>query len=62
MAPLPILLFGESFWRKVIDLDALAAEGVISPNDLSLFRFVETAEEAWDYVEAWYREQKAPDK
>ena len=58
MAPLPILLFGESFWRRVIDFDALAAEGVISPNDLTLFRFVETADEAWAHVEAFYRDAK----
>jgi hypothetical protein len=29
-------------------------EGVISPDDLKLFRFVETAEEAWDHVCAHY--------
>ncbi len=62
MAPLPILLFGESFWRRVVDFDALAAEGVISPNDLSLFRFVETAEQAWAHVEAHYRDLALAEK
>jgi len=62
MAPLPILLFGESFWRRVIDFDELAAEGVISPNDISLLRFVETAEEAWAHVEAHYRDRPLAEK
>jgi uncharacterized protein (TIGR00730 family) len=57
MAPLPILFFGEEFWRKVIDFEALVAEGVVSPNDLNLFRFVETAEEAWAFVNDYYAER-----
>ncbi len=50
MEPVPILLFGRDFWNRVVDFDALAEEGVISPHDLDLFRFVETAEEAWEIV------------
>ncbi|MFA7440072.1 MAG: LOG family protein [Sphingomonadaceae bacterium] len=50
MAPVPILLFGKSFWGRVVNFEALAEEGVISPGDLDLFRFVETAEEAWKIV------------
>ena len=29
--PLPILLFGREFWNRVVDFQALADEGVISP-------------------------------
>ncbi len=50
MAPIPILLFGREFWERVVNFQALAEEGVISPADLKLFRFVETAEEAWEIV------------
>ena len=60
--PLPILLFGREFWTRVVDFDELAAEGVISPNDINLFRFVETAEEAWAHVEAHYRDMPATEK
>jgi len=52
--PLPILLFGRDFWETVVNWQALAGYGVISPQDLDLFRFVETAEEAWAVVEEWY--------
>jgi len=58
--PMPVMLFGEAFWRRVVDWEALCEEGVISPRDLKIFRFVETAEEAWDFVRAFYRERQDP--
>ncbi|WCT74090.1 LOG family protein [Sphingomonas naphthae] len=54
MAVLPIVLFGREFWDKVVNFEALVEEGVCSPTDLDLITFVETAEEAWDVVEAYY--------
>lgn len=54
MKPIPILLFGREFWTRVINFEALAEEGVISPHDLDLITWVETAEEAWAAVEAFY--------
>jgi uncharacterized protein (TIGR00730 family) len=53
-APLPILLFGRHFWDAVVNWQELADNGVINPQDLELFRYVETAEEAWDHVCDWY--------
>ncbi|MFQ5741442.1 MAG: TIGR00730 family Rossman fold protein [Acidobacteriota bacterium] len=50
MAPFPILLFGREYWRNVLNFDYLVEEGTISPQDVHLFRFVETAEEAWNIV------------
>ncbi len=55
MAVLPILLFGREFWDRVVNFEALVEEGVCSPTDLDLIRFVETAEEAWEVVEDYYR-------
>ena len=52
--PLPILFFGREFWERVVNFEALVEEGVVSPDDLNLFRFVETADEAWDYVCTYY--------
>jgi len=43
----PIVLFGESYWRRVVNFEALAEEGMISPLDLKLFEFAETAEDGW---------------
>ncbi|MEM9430152.1 MAG: LOG family protein [Pseudomonadota bacterium] len=53
MARLPILLFGERFWRSIIDWDALADAGTIGHEDLDLFRYVETAEAAVEAIETW---------
>ena len=47
---IPILLFGRGFWERVINFNALVEEGTISPKDLDLFQFVETAEDAWDII------------
>ena len=52
MEPLPVLLFGEAFWRGVVNFEALQTAGTIAPGDLDLFRFVETADEAWDLIVA----------
>ena len=48
--PLPIILFGEKYWRNIINFEQLVEEGMISPEDLELFRFVETSEEAWEII------------
>jgi len=53
MERVPFLLFGEDFWRKIINWDALADAGTISADDLKLFRFVETAQEAVDLIDNW---------
>ncbi|MDT9012491.1 MAG: hypothetical protein RL671_1435 [Pseudomonadota bacterium] len=54
MKPIPILLFGAEFWNKVINFQALAEEGVINHEDLKLFQWVETAEEAWAKIAEFY--------
>ncbi len=47
---IPVLLFGREFWERVVDFQALVDEGTISPQDVNLFRYVETAEEAWKVI------------
>ena len=50
----PILLFGRAFWEKLINFQHLVDCGMISPEDLHLFHFVETAEEAWERLAEHY--------
>jgi uncharacterized protein (TIGR00730 family) len=50
----PILLFGREFWTRLIDFDLLIETGMIAPEDVNLFHFVETAEEAWARLAAQY--------
>ena len=47
---IPILLFGREYWSQAVNFDYFVDQGTISPGDLSLFQYVETAQEAWDYL------------
>ncbi|MEN9890545.1 MAG: hypothetical protein RLY78_840 [Pseudomonadota bacterium] len=51
----PILLFGREFWERLISFQHLIDTGMISPGDEKLIRFVETAEEAWEVLDAVYK-------
>jgi uncharacterized protein (TIGR00730 family) len=48
--PMPVLLFGRDFWNRVVNFETLVEEGTISADDLNLFNYVETAEEAWEHI------------
>lgn len=52
--PLPVLLFGKEFWAQAVNFDFFVDEGVISPEDLEVFQYVETAEEAWRAIADFY--------
>ena len=45
-----VLIYGEEYWRKVINLEALADAGTISEKDLNLFRFVNSPEQAFEIL------------
>lgn len=48
MARVPIILFEQAYWRRIISFDALVAEGMIGPGELALFEFADTPEMAWE--------------
>jgi len=48
MAALPIVLFDEGYWRKVMHLETMVEHGTIDEADLSLFRYADTPLGAWD--------------
>ncbi|MFZ1815589.1 MAG: LOG family protein [Rhizobiaceae bacterium] len=54
MEPVPFLLFGKEFWSKVINFQELADQGTISPDDIDLFHYVDTASEGWEVISAHY--------
>ena len=54
MERVPLILFGEAFWRKIINFDALAEFGSIAPEDVDLIHFAETAEDGWKIVRHYY--------
>jgi uncharacterized protein (TIGR00730 family) len=53
MEPVPLLLFGEAFWRSIVNWDALVNSGTIAEEDLNLIKFVETADEALAAINEW---------
>ncbi len=52
--PVPIVLFGTDYWKRLINLDLLVEEGTISPEDLDLFEYVDDARSAWDAIVRFY--------
>ncbi len=58
--PMPIVLVGESYWRRAVDMDFLIEEGVIAQEDRELFWFTETAQEIWDGILHWYDKSGTP--
>jgi uncharacterized protein (TIGR00730 family) len=48
--PLPVLIFGKSFWERVINFNALIEEETISEEDTDIFQYIETAEEAFEII------------
>ena len=53
--PVPIILFGTQFWKRLINLECLVEEGTISPENLDLFRYTDDPQEAWELIRAFYQ-------
>jgi len=47
---MPIVIYGRKFWDEVIHLESMAKWGTISPQDLDLFHYSDTPEDAFDYI------------
>jgi uncharacterized protein (TIGR00730 family) len=53
--PVPIVLFGSDYWKRLIDFDFLIDEGVISPGDVKLFEYVDAPDDAWSAIKRFYK-------
>lgn len=53
--PVPIVLFGSEYWKRLFNFDVLIEEGAISPDDLKLFQYVDTPQAAWDAIKDFYQ-------
>lgn len=60
IAPLPVVLVGERYWRGVFNPDFLVEEGVIDAEDRSLFWYAESAQQIWDQICEWHDEAGHP--
>lgn len=52
---IPVVMVGKKYWKKAIDFDFLKEEGVITSQDLEIFKIVENATEAWKYILDWHK-------
>ena len=46
----PIVLYGSEFWNNLINFDTFVEWGVISPEDVNLFKIVDSVDEAFEYI------------
>jgi len=47
---MPVVIYGTDYWKNIINLEGLAEWGMISPEDLDLFHFSDTPEDAFEYL------------
>ena len=52
--PVPIILFGTNYWKRLINMDVLVEEGAISPEDLNLLHYTDDPQDAWDTIRNFY--------
>jgi uncharacterized protein (TIGR00730 family) len=45
-----VVIYGREYWDKLINFQAMADAGAISPVDLDLFKIVDTPEEGFEYL------------
>ncbi len=58
MQEIPIIMFGREYWQRVINFSFLADAGAIDDADLDLFRYAETAEEAWKIIQQFHHNRR----
>jgi uncharacterized protein (TIGR00730 family) len=56
MQRIPVILFGRDYWRRIVDWELFVEEGTISPEDLELVAYAETAQECWKLIQDFWRE------
>jgi uncharacterized protein (TIGR00730 family) len=60
MEPIPVILFGRDYWDRLINWQLFVEEGTISPEDLDLISYSETATETWQIIQRFYDVQPQP--
>jgi hypothetical protein len=60
MPPVPVILVGEAWWKRALDIDFLVDEGTIDAEDRELFFYAESAAQIWDGILQWHERNGAP--
>jgi hypothetical protein len=45
-----IVLYGSSYWKEIVNFDALVKHGMISPEDLNLFQYADDPQTAFEIL------------
>ena len=53
--PVPIILFGSDYWKRLLNFDVMLEEGAISAEDLKLLEYVDDPQVAWDAIKTFYQ-------
>jgi uncharacterized protein (TIGR00730 family) len=53
--PVPIVLFGTDYWKRLVNFDVMVEEGTISKEDLDLFTFTDDPQVAWATIKTFYK-------
>ncbi len=52
-----VVVYAPKFWNRILNLEALAEAGTISPEDLELFQYAETVDEAYQKLTTWLQDR-----
>jgi hypothetical protein len=52
-----VVIYGSEYWKKVVNFDAMVEHGVIDRNDLRLLKFIDSPEEAFEYLRGFLQKQ-----
>ena len=53
--PVPIILYGSSYWERLINFEVMIEEGTIERKDLDLLHYCDTPQAAWDVIRDFYQ-------
>ena len=54
ISPVPVILVGKEYWNKLVNFEFLVEQGSIEQEDLEIFQFVDTADEAYDILRHYW--------
>ena len=60
MKQIPVILIGKQWWHNLLNLEFLIEEGMISKDNLKIFKVVNSAKEAWIEILNWYKQRGEP--
>jgi uncharacterized protein (TIGR00730 family) len=60
MQDVPVIIFGREYWEKIVDFRRLADEGAIDDDDLKLFCYADTPQQAWEIIRSFHEKAETP--